>query len=169
MKVMELSRISQKMSMRFIFGVPSVVVETTDDSTRGDVKMSDRVALNGRSTGDERTCDRNTREPFLNRAQARLAPKPPVFELRRMRECSRKRASLTITHNDQTTYQTIHFKHNNTNRWAKTVPGIKFKWGLTNCQDHRQDCSFLSNSTWLVHKPAYQAVLYLRKARNRVV
>ena len=62
--------------------------------------MSDRVALNGRSTCDERTCDRNTREPFLNCAQARLAPKPP------------------------TTYQTIHFKHNNTNTWAKRVPGI---------------------------------------------
>ena len=43
--------------------------------------MRDRVALNGRSTSDERTCDRNKREPFLNRAQARLAPKPPVFEL----------------------------------------------------------------------------------------
>ena len=27
-------------------------------------------------------------------------------------------------HNDQTTYQTIHFKHNNTNTWAKTVMGI---------------------------------------------
>ena len=68
---------------------------------------SDGVALNGRSTCDERTCDRNTREPFLNRAQARLAPKPAIFELRRMRECSRKRTSLTITHNDQTTYQNV--------------------------------------------------------------
>ena len=84
--------------------------------------MSDRVALNGRSTCDERTCDRNTRDPFLNRAQARLVPKLPVFESRRMHERSRKCASLTITHNDQTTYQTIHFKHNNTNTWAKTVP-----------------------------------------------
>ena len=36
--------------------------------------MSDRVALNGRSTCDECTCDRNTRELFLNRAQAHLAP-----------------------------------------------------------------------------------------------
>ena len=89
--------------------------------------MSDRVALNGRSTCDERTCDRNTREPFLNRVQARLAPKPLVFESRRMRERSRKCASLTITHNDQTTYQTIHFKHNNTNTWAKAVPGINSK------------------------------------------
>ena len=44
--------------------------------------MSDRVALNGRSTCDER--DRNMREPFLNRVQARLAPKPPVFKSRRM-------------------------------------------------------------------------------------
>ena len=86
--------------------------------------MSDRVALNGRSTRDERTCDRNTREPILNRAQARLVPKPPGFESRRVRRHSRKRASNTITHNDQNTYQTIHFKHNNTNTWAKTVLGI---------------------------------------------
>ena len=86
--------------------------------------MSDRVALNGRSTCDERTYDQNMREPFLNRVQACLAPKLPVFESRHMRERSHKRASLTITHNDQTTYQTIHFKHNNTNTWAKTVPGI---------------------------------------------
>ena len=71
--------------------------------------MGDGVALNGRSTCDERTCDRNTRESFLNRAQARLAPKPPVFESRRMCERSRKRTSLMITHIDQTTYQTIHF------------------------------------------------------------
>ena len=53
-----------------------------------------------------------------------ILSKPPVFESRCMRERSRKRASLTITHNDQTSYQTIHFKHNNTNTWAKTVPGI---------------------------------------------
>ena len=86
--------------------------------------MSDRGALNGRSTRVECTCDRNACEPFLNCAQAHLAPKPPVFESQRMHECSRKRASLTITHNDQTTYQTIHFKHNNTNTWAKTVPGL---------------------------------------------
>ena len=81
--------------------------------------MSDRVALNGRSTYDERTCDRNTRKPFLNRAQAHLAPQPPVFESRRMRERSRKRASLRITHNNQTTYQTIHFIPNNINSWGK--------------------------------------------------
>ena len=86
--------------------------------------MSDRVALNGRSMHDEHTCDRNTREPLLNRAQARLAPKLPVFESRCMHERSCRRASLTITHNNQTTYQTIHFKHNNTNTWAKTVPEI---------------------------------------------
>ena len=86
--------------------------------------MSDRVALSERSTCDERTCDRNTREQFLNRAQACLAPKLPVFESRCMHERSRKRASLTITHNDQTTYQTIHFKHSNTYTWAKTGPGI---------------------------------------------
>ena len=64
-------------------------------------------------------------EPFLNRAQARLAPKLPVFESRRMRERSRKRASLTITRHDQTTYQTIHFKHNNNTTWTRIVLGNK--------------------------------------------
>ena len=86
--------------------------------------MSDRVALNGRSTCNERMCGQNTREPFLNCAQAHLAPKPPIFQSRCMYERSRKCASLTIMHNDQTTYQTIHFKLNNTKKWAKTVPGI---------------------------------------------
>ena len=37
--------------------------------------MSDRVALNGQRTCDERMRDQNTCEPFLNRAQAHLAPK----------------------------------------------------------------------------------------------
>ena len=63
----------------------------------------------------------NTCKPFLNCAQARLAPKLPIFELRRVRERSRKRTSLMITHNDQATYQTIHFKHNNNITWTKTV------------------------------------------------
>ena len=85
--------------------------------------MSDRVALNGQSTCDERMRDRNTHEPFLNRAQAHLAPKLPVFESRRMRDRSRKRASLTITHNNQTTYQTKHFKHNHNITWTRTVLG----------------------------------------------
>ena len=79
--------------------------------------MSDRVALNGRSTCDECT----TCEPFLNRVQAHLAPKPPVFESQRMCERSHKRVSLTITQNDQTIYQTIHFKHNNNITWTRTV------------------------------------------------
>ena len=85
--------------------------------------MSDHVALNKRSMSDERTCDQNMREPFLNCAQARLVPKLPVFELRCMREHSCKCASLTITRNDQTTYQTIHFKHNKNITWTRTVLG----------------------------------------------
>ena len=89
--------------------------------------MSDRVALNGRSMCDEHTCDRNTRKPFSNCVQAHLAPKPPVFESQRMREHSRKGPSLTITHNDQTTYQTIHFKHNNNITWTRTVLGNNSK------------------------------------------
>ena len=63
------------------------------------------------------------REPLLNRMQACLAPRLPVFESRRVHERSCKRASLTITHNDQSTYQTIHFKHNNNNTWSEAVLG----------------------------------------------
>ena len=63
------------------------------------------------------------REPFLNCMQACLAPKLPIFESQGMRKHSRMRASLTITHNEQTTYETIHFKHNNSITWAKTVLG----------------------------------------------
>ena len=106
---------------------------------------------------------------FLNRAQARLAPKPPVFELQRMCERSRTRASLTITHNDQTTYQTIHFKHNNTNTWAKAVPGINSNGISPTAMTKGRTAPSCQILPWLVHKPAYQAVLYLRKARNRVV
>ena len=85
--------------------------------------MSDRVALNGRNTCDECTHEQNTCELFLNHAQAHLVPKLPVFELRRVCKRSCKHASLTITHSDQTTYQTIHFKHNNNITWTKTVLG----------------------------------------------
>ena len=96
--------------------------------------MSDLVALDRRSKCDGRMCDQNTREPFLNRTQARLAPKPPIFESRCMRERSCKRASLTITHNDQTTYQTIHFKHNNNQQYYmdKNSPGKQFKSDVAN-------------------------------------
>ena len=72
---------------------------------------------------DECMHDQKMREPFLNDAQAHLAPKLPIFESRRMCERSRKRASLTITHNNQTTYQTMHFKHNNNITWTRTVLG----------------------------------------------
>ena len=85
--------------------------------------MSDLVALNWQSMCGECTHDGDTCDPFLNHAQARLVPKLPVFESRRMCEHSRKRASLTITHNHQTTYQTIHFKHNNNITWTRTVLG----------------------------------------------
>ena len=63
--------------------------------------MSDRVALDRQNTCDECMCDRNAHELFLNRMQAHLAPEPPVFELRRMCECSRKHVSLSITHNNR--------------------------------------------------------------------
>ena len=79
--------------------------------------MSDRVTLNGRSTCNERKRDRNTHEPFLNCAQACL---------------KHSHASLMIMHNDQTTYQTIHFKHNNNITWTKNRPGKQFKSDVTN-------------------------------------
>ena len=72
---------------------------------------------------DECTRNQNTCEPFLNHTQAHLAPKPPVLESQRMCGRSHKHASLTIMHNDQTTSQTIHFKHNNNITWTKTVLG----------------------------------------------
>ena len=72
---------------------------------------------------DEHTCNQNAHKPFLNRMQAHLVPKPPLFESQRAHKRSRKHASLVITHNNQTTYQTIHFKHNNSITWAKTVLG----------------------------------------------
>ena len=86
--------------------------------------LSDRVAHDGRSTCDECMCYRNAHEPFLNHMQACLAPKPHVFELQRMCKRSCKCASLAITHNNQTTNQTIHFKHNNSITWAEAVLGI---------------------------------------------
>ena len=104
--------------------------------------MSDRVALNGRSTCDERTRDRNAREPFLNHAQAHLAPKPPVFESRRMRERSCKHTSLMITHNDQTSgnTKTIYpkilsnytFQTQKQYYMDKNTPGKQFKQDVTN-------------------------------------
>ena len=86
--------------------------------------MSDRVALNGRSTCNERTCDRNTREPVLNRAQARLAPNCPYLN---RDTCVNVPARAPASRSRITTKLPIklyNFKHNNTNTWAKTVPGI---------------------------------------------
>ena len=110
--------------------------------------MGDRVALNGRSTCDEHTCVRNMREPFLTHAQALLSPKPAIFESRRMHERSHMGASLTITHNDQTTYQTIYFKHNNNITWTRTVLGNN----SNQMSPTDRTTWLLSNSTLLVHK-----------------
>ena len=115
--------------------------------------MSNLVALSGRSTCNERTCDRNTHEPFLNRTQARLAPKPPILESRHMCERSRKFSSLTITHNNQTIYQTIHFKHNNNITWTRTVLGNdripSTTPGAEPPRDVRDSGSARSHSTYL--------------------
>ena len=54
---------------------------------------------------------------------------------------------------NQTTYQTIYFKHTNNITYEKQFLA-KFEHSHANCQDHKQDCSSLSISTLLVHKPA---------------
>ena len=59
-------------------------------------------------------------------------------------------ASLMVMHNDQTTYQTIHFKHNNSITWAKTVLGNN----SNQMQPTDRTIWLLSNSTLLVLKPA---------------
>ena len=87
--------------------------------------MSDRVALNGRSTCDERTCDRNTRDPFLNRAQACLAPKPPVFESRSRMRDSRSRIITKLLSNY--TFQTQQQYY-----MDKNSPEKQFKSDVTN-------------------------------------
>ena len=43
--------------------------------------MSDRVALDGRSTCDKCLCGQNACKPFLKHIQAHLAPQAPDFEL----------------------------------------------------------------------------------------
>ena len=112
--------------------------------------MSDQVTLDRQSMCDEHTCNRNACKLCLNHTQARLGPKLPVFELRHTCECSRKCISLMFMHNDQTTYQTIHFKHNNNITWAKTVlENNSNQMGPTD-----RTTWVLSNSTLLVHKPA---------------
>ena len=83
--------------------------------------MSDQVALNGQSTCNKHTCDQNMRKMFLNCAQAHLVPKLPILESQCVCKRSRKRTRLRIMRNDQTAYQSIHFKHNNNITWTKTV------------------------------------------------
>ena len=113
--------------------------------------MSDRVALNGR-TARKPVWRLNC--PYLN-----------------LDACANVPASAPASRSRITTKLLIKQYISNTTTLilGQKSPGNKFKQDLTNCQDNRQDCSFLSNSTWLVHKPAYQAVLYPRKARNRLV
>ena len=124
--------------------------------------MSDLVALNGRSTCDERMCDRNTREPFLNRASL-FGPKLPVFELRRMRERSRKRASLTITHNDQTTYQT-YISNTTTILHGQEQSWESFQIRCDQLTGPHGPVKFYVAGTQVRHP----AVLDPRKARNRL-
>ena len=81
--------------------------------------MSDRVALNGRNTSNERMHDRNMHELFLNCAQAHLAPKPPVFELRpASRSCIMTKLPIklyisnttTILHGQEQSWETIQIR-----------------------------------------------------------
>ena len=81
--------------------------------------MSDQVAINRQSTCDKHTCDRNMHKTFLSCAEARWAPKLPIFESQCVCKRAREHARLTIMYNNQATYQTIHFKHNNNITWTK--------------------------------------------------
>ena len=66
--------------------------------------MSDRVALDGRSTHDECTCNQNMCEPFLKHMQALSA----CFL---NHDTCNERANQRTKHGDRATYQTEHFKH----------------------------------------------------------
>ena len=88
------------------------------------LNMSDRVALKGRSTCEERTCDRNTREPFLNRAQARMAPNRPYLN---RDACVNVPASAPASRSRITTKLPIKLYISNTTtliHGRKMVPGI---------------------------------------------
>ena len=61
--------------------------------------------------------------------------------------------SQRTKHGDQTTYQTIYIEHTN-NITYKTQVLEKFEQSHANCQDHKQDYSSLSISTFLLHKTA---------------
>ena len=71
------------------------------------------------------------------------------------------------THNDQTTYQTIHFKHNNSITWAKAILA-KIQ---TRCHQLRgpQAGLLIPVKFYIAGTQASSpAVLYPRKARNRL-
>ena len=118
--------------------------------------MSDRVELNGRSTCDECMCNGNMYKLFLNCSQAHLAPKPPVFESRRMHECSCKHANLMITHNDQATNQTIHFKHNNNITWTKKQSWETIQIRCDQLTEPHGSCQILR--CWYTSEPPHSPV-----------
>ena len=69
--------------------------------------MGDRVVLDGRSTCDERTHDRNTRKPVWHVCE-------PVWRLERPflnHDVHDERANRRTEHGYRPTYQTEHFKH----------------------------------------------------------
>ena len=89
-------------------------------------------------------------KPFLKHAQNPFGASTKSWhEHKHSNEC----ASQRTEHGDQTTYQTIYFDHTNNITYEKQVLA-KFEQSHANCQDHKQDCSSLSISTLLVHKPA---------------
>ena len=78
---------------------------------------------------------------------------PPATELWCAHKHSNHHTSHRTEYGDQTTYQTIYLEHTNNITYEKQVLA-KFEQSHANCQDHMQDCSSLSISTMLVHKPA---------------
>ena len=80
-------------------------------------------------------------------------------------------ASPITMHNDQTTYQTIHFKHNNSITWAKAILAkIQTRCNqLTGAQAGLViPVNFYIVGTQAISPSSKPAVLYPRKVRNRL-
>ena len=88
-----------------------------------------------------------------------------------MHECSHECSSPMTTHNNQTTYQAIHFKHNNSITWAKAILAkIQTRCDkLTGPQAGLViPVNFYIAGTQASNPTSKPAVLYRGKARNRL-
>ena len=69
--------------------------------------MSDRVALDGQSMHDKRTCDRNAYEPISHIREPILRLEHPFLN----RDACDERANQNPEHDNQSTNQIEHFKY----------------------------------------------------------